>query len=219
MSKHIGIVACSAEGAALCYRTICQEGAALLGEAHAHPEISMHTPSLADYMSCLEKGDLEGVASLMLDSSHKLQATGADFLICPDNTIHQAMGLVLPTSPLPWLQIADAVAEAARALGNPEIVIALRHVLPNSLAPALIQASVTIGFAILLTAGLSFVGAGVRPPAPEWGLMISSGANQIILGEWWSSVFPGIAISLTVLSVNYLGDGLRDALDPRIRGR
>ena len=80
MSKHIGIVACSAEGAALCYRTICQEGAALLGEAHAHPEISMHTPSLADYMSCLEKGDLEGVASLMLDSSHKLQATGADFL-------------------------------------------------------------------------------------------------------------------------------------------
>lgn len=98
--------------------------------------------------------------------------------------------------------------EAARAMGNPEIVIALRHVLPNSLTPALIQSSVTIGFAILLTAGLSFVGAGVRPPAPEWGLMISTGANQIILGEWWPSVFPGIAISLTVFGFAVLGNAL-----------
>ena len=98
--------------------------------------------------------------------------------------------------------------EAARALGNREAVIALRHVLPNSLAPALIQSSVTIGFAILLTAGLSFVGAGVRPPAPEWGLMISTGANQIILGEWWPSVFPGIAISLTVFGFAALGNAL-----------
>jgi peptide/nickel transport system permease protein len=98
--------------------------------------------------------------------------------------------------------------EAARASGNAEIAIALRHVLPNSLMPALIQASVTIGFAILLTAGLSFVGAGVRPPTPEWGLMISTGANQIILGEWWPSVFPGIAISLTVFGFAVLGIAL-----------
>ncbi len=98
--------------------------------------------------------------------------------------------------------------EAARALGNSEITVALKHVLPNSLAPALIQSSVTIGFAILLTAGLSFVGAGVRPPAPEWGLMISSGANQVILGEWWPSVFPGIAISLTVFGFAVLGNAL-----------
>jgi peptide/nickel transport system permease protein len=98
--------------------------------------------------------------------------------------------------------------EAARAMGNSEVVIAFRHVLPNSLMPALIQASVTIGFAILLTAGLSFVGAGVRPPAPEWGLMISTGANQIILGEWWPSVFPGIAISLTVFGFAVLGNAL-----------
>ena len=103
--------------------------------------------------------------------------------------------------------------EAARALGNPEIVVAFRHVLPNSLAPALIQSSVTIGFAILLTAGLSFVGAGVRPPAPEWGLMISSGANQIILGEWWPSVFPGIAISLTVFGFAVLGNALERRYD------
>ena len=103
--------------------------------------------------------------------------------------------------------------EAARAMGNSEIAVALRHVLPNSLAPALIQSSVTIGFAILLTAGLSFVGAGVRPPAPEWGLMISSGANQIILGEWWPSVFPGVAISLTVFGFAILGNALERRYD------
>ena len=98
---HIGIVACSAEGASLCYRTICTEGPALLGKAHAHPEISMHTPSLADYIDCLERGDMQGVADLMLHSAGKLKQAGADFLICPDNTIHQALPHVLPRSPLP----------------------------------------------------------------------------------------------------------------------
>lgn len=105
-------------------------------------------------------------------------------------------------------QTSRGFVEAARAMGRPELSIALRHVLPNSLTPALIQSSVTIGFAILLTAGLSFVGAGVRPPTPEWGLMISTGANQIILGEWWPSVFPGIAISLTVFGFAVLGNAL-----------
>ena len=105
--------------------------------------------------------------------------------------------------------------EAARAMGNSEAAIAFRHVLPNSLSPALIQSSVTIGFAILLTAGLSFVGAGVRPPTPEWGLMISTGANQIILGEWWASIFPGIAISLTVFGFAVLGNALERRYDER----
>ena len=105
-------------------------------------------------------------------------------------------------------QTARGFVEAARAMGNSELSIALRHVLPNSLTPALIQSSVTIGFAILLTAGLSFVGAGVRPPTPEWGLMISTGANQIVLGEWWPSVFPGLAISLTVFGFAVLGNAL-----------
>ncbi|MCA0042522.1 ABC transporter permease [Celeribacter litoreus] len=100
--------------------------------------------------------------------------------------------------------------EAARAMGTPEIAIAFRHVLPNSMTPALIQSSVTIGFAILLTSGLSFVGAGVRPPTPEWGLSISTGANQIILGEWWPSVFPGIAISITVFGFAVLGNALEE---------
>jgi len=113
---HIGIVACSAEGAALCYRTLCAEGPALLG-AHAHPEISLHGAPLADYVAAGLSGDMHGVASLMLASAHKLAAAGADFLICPDNTIHQAMPLVLPQSPLPWLHIAEVVAAEAVARG------------------------------------------------------------------------------------------------------
>jgi aspartate racemase len=114
MLKHIGIVACSAEGAALCYRTICAEGARLLGP-HVHPEVSLHSHSLADYVDCLDRGDLQGVGDLMLSSAHKLAAIGADFLICPDNTIHQAFPYVEPRSPRPWLHIAEVVAvEAAR---------------------------------------------------------------------------------------------------------
>ncbi|WP_332777914.1 aspartate/glutamate racemase family protein [Polaromonas sp.] len=114
MPQHIGIVGCSAEGAALCYKTICAEGAQQLG-AHAHPEVSMHTPSLAEYVDCLDRGDLQGVAELMLASANKLAKAGADFLICPDNTIHQALPYVEARSPLPWLHIAEvAAAEAVR---------------------------------------------------------------------------------------------------------
>jgi aspartate racemase len=117
MTQHIGIAACSAEGAALCYRTICTEGAQLLGAAHAHPEVSMHTPSLADTMNLIYKGDWQGVGEVMLDSAKKLASIGADFLICPDNTIHQALPYVVPRSPLPWLHIAEVVAAEAAARG------------------------------------------------------------------------------------------------------
>jgi aspartate racemase len=116
MPDHIGIVACSAEGAALCYRTICAEGAQLLG-SHAHPEISMHTPSLAEYVECLDREDWQGVAELMLSSANKLARIGADFLICPDNTIHQALPSVEPRSPRPWLHIAEVVAAEAAERG------------------------------------------------------------------------------------------------------
>lgn len=113
MTQHIGIVGCSAEGAALCYRTICAEGAAELG-GYAHPEVSMHTPSFAEYVRYLEAGDWAGVGALMLDSARKLRAAGADFLICPDNTIHQALPLIEAKSPLPWLHIAAVVAREAK---------------------------------------------------------------------------------------------------------
>lgn len=116
MTDHIGIVACSAEGAALCYRTICLEGAKRLGP-HMHPEISMHTPPLAAYMERIERDDWPAVAEMMLASARKLAGMGADFLICPDNTIHQALPLVLPHSPLPWLHIAEVVAVEATRRG------------------------------------------------------------------------------------------------------
>jgi len=120
--RHIGIVACSAEGAALCYRTICVEGAAILGP-YAHPEVTLHTPSLADYMVRIYCGDWSGVAELMLGSAHKLKAVGADFLISPDNTIHQALPHVVPRSPLPWLHIAEEVAREAVARGFKRLAI------------------------------------------------------------------------------------------------
>ena len=116
MTKHIGIVACSAEGAALCYRTICMEAAALMGE-HNHPEITMHTYPLAQYMSGIRPGDWQQCARLMLQSAHKLAECGADFLICPDNTIHEAFPLVLERSPLPWLHIAECVGREAQRQG------------------------------------------------------------------------------------------------------
>src|SRR5262245_36502755 len=109
MPDHIGIVACSAAGAALHYRNILTEGTGLLG-AHAHPEVSMHTPSLADYVVHLDRDDWQGVSELMLASAEKLARIGADFLICPDNTLHQALPHVEQRSPLPWLHIAEVVA-------------------------------------------------------------------------------------------------------------
>ncbi len=109
VTSHIGIVACSAEGAALCYRTVCAE--------HHHPQVSMHTHPLAEYVKCIDRGDWKGVGELMLSSADKLAKAGADFLICPDNTIHQAMAYVEPRSPLPWLHIAKVVAAEAAARG------------------------------------------------------------------------------------------------------
>jgi aspartate racemase len=112
MPQHVGVVACSAEGAALCYRTICVKGAQFLGP-HNHPEISMHTHPLADYMNCIYRGDWRGAGELMLSSANKLATIGADFLICPDNTMHQALAYVERQSPLPWLHIAEVVAARA----------------------------------------------------------------------------------------------------------
>lgn len=113
MPQHIGIVACSAEGAALCYRTICLEGSRVLGP-HAHPEVSLHTHPLSEYMHFVDVDDWNGVADLMLSSAEKLARAGADFLICPDNTIHRAFDLVIPRSPRPWLHIVEEVANEAR---------------------------------------------------------------------------------------------------------
>lgn len=108
---------------------------------------------------------------------------------------------------------------AARCAGANDFSIMFKHILPNALTPAIVQISISIGMAILLTAGLSFVGAGVRMPTPEWGLMVSSGAQQMILGIWWVSLFPGLAIVISVLCFALLGDLAKDLFDPTGRTR
>lgn len=114
--RPIGIVACSAEGAALCYRTVCIEAPALLGPL-AHPEVMVHTHSLGAYMDRVYAGDWAGVGEMMLDSANKLAGIGAEVLVCPDNTIHQALPLIVERAPAPWLHIAEVVAEEAELRG------------------------------------------------------------------------------------------------------
>lgn len=113
MVKHIGIIGCSAEGAALCYKTICIEAQEKLFK-YRHPEITMHTPPLADYMQHIWNGNWEGVAELMLKSANIVANAGAEFGICPDNTIHQAYNLMISKSPIPFLHIAEVVGEEAK---------------------------------------------------------------------------------------------------------
>ncbi len=116
MAKHIGIVAVSYEGAALCYQSICAEAASVMGEYH-HPEITMHCFPLADYLDFASKLDWEGVAGLLLKSIEKVARAGADFAICPANTPHEAFEFMRPRSPIPWLHIVEVVAGVAANRG------------------------------------------------------------------------------------------------------
>jgi len=113
------------------------------------------------------------------------------------------------------LKEQDFVA-AARAIGVPHRRIIMRHLLPNAIAPAFVNATLDIGFVILNAAGLSFIGLGAQPPSPEWGAMLST-SRDILREAWWAATFPGLAILLTVLSFNLLGDAFRDLLDPRLK--
>ena len=182
MTLHIGIVACSAEGASLCYRTLCAEGPQLLG-MHSHPEVSMHTPSLARYVECLEGGDWRGVGELMLESARKLAAGGADFFICPDNTIHQAMPFVLPHSPRPWLHIAEVVAREAASRGYKRVALTgTEWLVESDVYPDKLQAH-----------GIAYV----RPDAQE-----REACNRIIMDELVNGVFKpeGIAYFQQVIA-------------------
>ncbi|MGI9152291.1 MAG: ABC transporter permease [Rubrivivax sp.] len=107
--------------------------------------------------------------------------------------------------------------EAARLSGNTDLRILAVHLFPNILPPAMVQVSLNLGWAILNAAGLSFIGLGVRPPTPEWGILVAEGAQFIVSGEWWVSFFPGAVLMLAVFSFNLLGDALRDLFDPRRR--
>ena len=139
MTKHIGIVACSYEGAALCYRTICNEGSQFMGE-HAHPEISLHNHPLSEYMKFIIPGDWEGVAGLMLSSSGKLYKLGAEFLISPDNTIHQSYDLVTRRSPLPWLHIGKEVAKSAEENNFKKLgILGTKFLMEGSVYPGVLE--------------------------------------------------------------------------------
>ena len=106
---------------------------------------------------------------------------------------------------------------AARLSGASSSSIIALHIFPNALPPLMVQVSLNMGWAILNAAGLSFIELGVRPPTPEWGIMVAEGANFIVSGEWWLAVFPGLSLMLAVFTFNLLGDGLRDMVDPRTR--
>jgi aspartate racemase len=139
MPKHIGIVGCSAEGAALCYRTICGEAPPLMGE-HMHPEVSMHTHPLAEYMVPIRAGDWENVAALMLSSAQKVAQIGAEFAICPDNTIHEAFEFVKEKSPIPWLHIAEAVANQAIEDGFKQLaILGTKYLVTGPVYPVTLQ--------------------------------------------------------------------------------
>jgi len=135
--KHIGIVAVSAPGAALCYQTICVEGERLLGERYAHPEVSVHGYPFSEYMKRIERGDWIGVAELLASSARKLAAMGADFVVCPDNTVHIAFDEAVKRSPIPWLHIAEEVAKEAKRRGFRKLLIlGTRFLMESSVYPS-----------------------------------------------------------------------------------
>jgi aspartate racemase len=172
---HIGIVACSAEGAALCYRTICAEGVQFLG-AHEHPEVTIHTHSLGEYVTRIYRSDWAGVSELMLSSANKLANVGADFLICPDNTIHQALPLIAARSPRPWLHIAEVVAAQATERGFRRLALTgTRWLVESDIYPEKLSAR-----------GLSYA----RPNTGE-----REEINRIIMDELVYGVFKPQAVS------------------------
>ncbi|MCP5048698.1 MAG: amino acid racemase [bacterium] len=139
MPRHIGIVACSAEGAALCYRTLCSEATAQMGE-HMHPEVSMHTYPLGEYMGHIYSGNWQGVAELMLSSANKLADIGADFAVCPDNTIHQVFDTVASKSPIPWLHIAEGVVYEAKRHGFKRLgITGTKYLMTGSVYPGVLE--------------------------------------------------------------------------------
>lgn len=172
---HVGIVACSAEGASLCYRTFCIEGAESLGE-HDHPEVTMHTYSLAEYMRPIYRDDWNAVGEMMLRSASKLKSIGADFAICPDNTIHQGLDLVRDRSPLPWLHIAEVVAAEAKQRGFRRVALTgTKYLMEGPVYPPKFAAA---GIELLL-------------PSPQEREQI----NRIIFDELVYGKFPAEALT------------------------
>jgi aspartate racemase len=192
MPQHIGIVACSAEGAALCYRTVCLEGAALMG-THNHPEVSLHTHSLAEYMRFIDRDDWVGVSELMLSSAEKLARAGADFLVCPDNTVHQAFEFIEHRSPRPWLHIAREVANEADRKGYHRLaVLGTKYLMEGPVYPEKLK-----------SAGLDY-----RIPGPQERAEI----NRIIFEELVKAQFKPQSLAYITEVIRTLGEAGCDAV-------
>ena len=139
MTQHIGIVAGSAEGAALCYRTICQESPAFMGE-HNHPQITMNSVPLAEHMRHIRANNWKALADDLLASAQRVAQAGADFAICPDNTYHQAFEYLIPRSPIPWLHIARAVAEEAQRSGYARLgILGTKYLVEGPVYPTVLE--------------------------------------------------------------------------------
>jgi aspartate racemase len=139
VTQHIGIVAGSAEGAALCYRTICLEAPAVMGE-HIHPEVTMNSVPLAEHMGHVRANDWEGLAEILVASARKVAQAGAAFAICPDNTYHQAFKYLVPRSPIPWIHIAEAVAEEANRLGYTRLgILGTKYLMEGNVYPEALE--------------------------------------------------------------------------------
>jgi aspartate racemase len=170
MTKHIGIVAGSAEGAALCYRTICLEAPAVMGE-HNHPEITMNSVPMAQFMPHIRANDWAAVAEALAASAQKVAQAGADFAICPDNTYHQAFEYLIPQSPIPWLHIAGAVAEEAHRLGYVRLgILGTKYLMEGPVYPGALE-----GFRI----------ESIIPEAAD-----RERINEIIFKELVNGIFP-----------------------------
>lgn len=192
MTKHIGIVACSAEGAALCYRTIAAEGAALLG-AHDHPEVTLNSLPMARHMEAIRAADWAAVGEMMLASAQKLAAVGADFLICPDNTLHQALPFIRERSPLPWLHIAEVVAVEAKARGFRKVgITGTKYLVESEVYPQALAAH-----------GIEFV----RTPAQD-----RNEINSIIFDELVYGDYRPASIAVFVALIGRLKDAGCDAV-------
>jgi len=169
MARHIGIVACSAEGAALCYRTICTEAPERMGE-HTHPEITMHTFPLAEYMRHIRPGHWAEVGEMILRSAQKLAGCGAELLVCPDNTIHQAYELIKDRLPMPWVHIAEAVRDEAWRHGYSHLgLLGTKYIMTGPVYAGVLE------------------GAGVRCTAPAG--KDQEEINRIIFAELVNGIF------------------------------
>lgn len=185
MTQHIGIVAGSAEGAALCYRTICLEAPAFMGE-HDHPEITINSMPMAGYMPGIRAGDWKALGEGMAASARKVAQAGADFAICPDNTYHQAFEYLLPLSPIPWLHIAEVVAEEARRRGYARLgILGTKHLMEGPVYPGALE------------------GRGIESEIPAGAEREK--INDIIFKELVNGVFP----EASRLYFNEVMDGLK----------